>query len=243
VLQICTLLSSLCSTLIPAFLRLLLFVNIPSQVLTVYCVHHAWCHLFHVAGFSWVGQSKMRAAEQQDYAANHQEWLRKHTQSEARKEAKQKKKKKSTRKAKGSENKYAFVSQDEEDNDAAEGEKKATAGDSDSYVAWSDVRHFVILPNYKEDPDILREAIDSCAAFSCATAQMGFVLAMEAREPNVERKAHELIAEYKHKFKYIFATYHPPGLPNEMPGKASNTRWAAQRLWDFMKTEELHSDR
>ena len=31
------------------------------------------------------------------------------------------------------------------------------------------------------------------------------------------------------------ASYHPKGLPNEMPGKASNTRWAAQRLWEFME--------
>jgi hypothetical protein len=39
------------------------------------------------------------------------------------------------------------------------------------------------------------------------------------------------------------ATYHPPGLPNEMPGKASNTRWAAQRLWSFIEKEGLREDR
>ena len=213
----------------------------------MYCVHHAWCHLFHVAGFSWVGQSKMSAAEQQDYAANHQELLRKRNQAKATKRAKQERKREKNSRNNGkNQSKYAFVSQDEDDAEkaAASGDNNNDSnGDGDSYVAWSDVRHFVILPNYKEDPDILREAIDSCAAFSLARTHMGFVLAMEAREPNVESKANELIAEYQHKFKYIFATYHPPGSPNEMPGKASNTRWAAQRLWDFMKTEDLHSDR
>ena len=39
------------------------------------------------------------------------------------------------------------------------------------------------------------------------------------------------------------ATYHPPGLPNETPGKASNTRWAAQRLWAFMEKEGLPEER
>jgi hypothetical protein len=63
------------------------------------------------------------------------------------------------------------------------------------------------------------------------------------REPNVQEKAEELMEEYRIKFKYVMATYHPPGLPNEMPGKASNTRWAAQRLWAFMKTEGLNEDK
>ena len=43
----------------------------------------------------------------------------------------------------------------------------------------------------------------------------------------MEAKANELIAEYKSQFRYVLATYHPPGLPNEMPGKASNTRSGA----------------
>jgi hypothetical protein len=111
-----------------------------------------------------------------------------------------------------------------------------------NFVAWEDVLHFVLLPNYKEDIDILREAIDSCAGSSLARDQMGLVLAMEAREPDVVRKADELIAEYRSKFKYVIATYHPPGLPNEMPGKASNTRWAAQRLWAFMEQKEIDTD-
>jgi hypothetical protein len=63
------------------------------------------------------------------------------------------------------------------------------------------------------------------------------------REPNVQEKAEELMEEYRLKFKFVMATYHPPGLPNEMPGKASNTRWAAQRIWAFMKSEGIDEDR
>jgi hypothetical protein len=191
--------------------------------------------LFHVAAFSWVGQRKMTVAAKQDYAANHAMWLLK--QKQAAKKAKERFKQAESG-AKQDKKPYLPV-----DAAVAENKDKMTGGGGGSYVAWGDVVHFVILPNYKEDPDILREAMDSCAQSSLAATQMGFVLAMEAREPNVETKANELIAEYKHKFKVIFATYHPPGLRNEMPGKASNTRWAAQRLWDFMETEGLHPDR
>ena len=41
----------------------------------------------------------------------------------------------------------------------------------------------------------------------------------------------------------MFATYHPPGLPNETPGKASNTRWASQQLWGFLDEIGMDSDR
>mmetsp|Transcript_46493 Transcript_46493/g.105037 ORF Transcript_46493/g.105037 Transcript_46493/m.105037 type:complete len:473 (-) Transcript_46493:81-1499(-) len=110
-------------------------------------------------------------------------------------------------------------------------------------LVWEDLMHFVILPNYKEDIDILREAIDTLAISTLARSQMGLVLAMEAREPNVQEKAEELLEEYRLKFKYVMATYHPPGLPNEMPGKSSNTRWAAQRLWSFLDAEGMDKDR
>jgi len=110
-------------------------------------------------------------------------------------------------------------------------------------LMWEDVSHFVVLPNYKEDIDILREAIDTLAISTVARTQMGVVLAMEAREAGVQAKAEELLEEYRLKFKYVMATYHPPGLPNEMPGKASNTRWAAQRLWAFLDAEGVDQDR
>jgi hypothetical protein len=37
---------------------------------------------------------------------------------------------------------------------------------------WEDVAHFVILPNYKEDIDILREAIDTLAISTVARTQV-----------------------------------------------------------------------
>lgn len=101
--------------------------------------------------------------------------------------------------------------------------------------AWGEVMHFVILPNYKEDREVLRLAIESIARSTIASEQIGLVLAMEVREQGSKEKAESLLSEFRQRFRYTLATYHPPGLPGETPGKSSNTKWAANRvLEDFM---------
>mmetsp|Transcript_25077 Transcript_25077/g.54569 ORF Transcript_25077/g.54569 Transcript_25077/m.54569 type:complete len:927 (-) Transcript_25077:93-2873(-) len=97
---------------------------------------------------------------------------------------------------------------------------------------WKDIYHFVCLPNYKEDTEVLRLAIKSIAASGVAKKQICLVLAMEAREENVQEKAEGLMAEFKDSFWLCQATYHPAGLPGETPGKSANTRWAANQLFD-----------
>jgi len=173
---------------------LLLFALVASQdrplclvFLTVYVVHHAWCHLYHVAVFSGIGQARMWRSSAYNYRVD-----------------------------RDSPPVVDFL-----------------ADQGGGRIAWGDVLHCVLIPNYKEDADILREAIDSCARSSVAKNQMVLVLAFEAREPNVEAKARELVDEYSSKFLHVLSTFHPADLPNETPGKSSNTRWAAQKLWAF----------
>ena len=91
--------------------------------------------------------------------------------------------------------------------------------------------HFEILPNYKEDIDILREAIDTLAISTIAREQMGIVLAMEARE-RVAGEAEELLEEYSPRFGGHGGV--PPQRPAQRCRKASNTL-AAQRLWEFIE--------
>mmetsp|Transcript_46783 Transcript_46783/g.74633 ORF Transcript_46783/g.74633 Transcript_46783/m.74633 type:complete len:706 (+) Transcript_46783:80-2197(+) len=97
------------------------------------------------------------------------------------------------------------------------------------------VRHWVIFPNYKEDVDILAAAIASVAKSTLAEAQIGILLAMEQREgKSGEEKVEELKRQFDSRFLTIEATYHPPGLPNDPPGKASNVayafKWLSQHL-------------
>eukprot|EP00756_Hemistasia_phaeocysticola_P007209 Hpha_TRINITY_DN14163_c0_g1::TRINITY_DN14163_c0_g1_i1::g.10477::m.10477 len=97
--------------------------------------------------------------------------------------------------------------------------------------SWAAVRHYVVLPNYKEEFEILCEAIDTIAVSAVAKTQICLVLAMEAREEESHAKADRLEAKYRDRFMDVIATFHPPGLPGEVPGKAANTRWAAQELF------------
>lgn len=74
--------------------------------LTVYVIHHAWCHLVHVFVFSWIGQNGIRKEQGTcSHRASHEAWL-----------------------------------------------KKQGGVYPEDHVAWDDVIHVVILPNYKVLP-------------------------------------------------------------------------------------------
>jgi len=101
-----------------------------------------------------------------------------------------------------------------------------------------EVLHWVILPQYKEDVDVVSMALRSVAQCSNARSAIGVVLAMEAREAGAEEKVSELRQRFEGEFKEIRATYHPAGLPNDPPGKASNLSWAFKQLVAEMTSEE-----
>eukprot|EP00928_Gymnodinium_smaydae_P042162 TRINITY_DN2842_c2_g2_i1.p1 TRINITY_DN2842_c2_g2~~TRINITY_DN2842_c2_g2_i1.p1 ORF type:complete len:683 (+),score=161.43 TRINITY_DN2842_c2_g2_i1:93-2141(+) len=91
----------------------------------------------------------------------------------------------------------------------------------------NEVMHLVILPNYKEDEDMMKETLENIGQSPSASSRIRIVLGMEAREgPGGVAKAERLMKATRHLFKDICATYHPPGLPGELAGKSSNTQWA-----------------
>lgn len=92
------------------------------------------------------------------------------------------------------------------------------------------VVHWVVFPNYKEDFDILCEAIDSVGQSAIARSQICVLLAMEEREQGAKEKAERLKDKYKDIFREIAMTLHPPDLPNDPAGKASNMAWAFKWL-------------
>lgn len=96
--------------------------------------------------------------------------------------------------------------------------------------APADVRHVVIVPNFKEPVEILRRTLDALAAQHAAADRVIVVLGMEEREPDARAKAADLIEEYSDKFLHAMATFHPGNLPGEAPGKSSNEAWAAKQM-------------
>jgi len=65
------------------------------------------------------------------------------------------------------------------------------------------------------------------------------LLAMEAREEASKEKAAELKSRYHDQFLDIAACFHPPNLPNDPPGKASNVCYAFKFLTEHLaKTKQ-----
>merc|ERR1719446_1514298 len=60
---------------------------------------------------------------------------------------------------------------------------------------------------------------------------------MEEREAEAQEKASQMKEKFSNDFVEIFATFHPPGLPNDPPGKASNTAWAFKKLVEHLDSK------
>jgi len=91
----------------------------------------------------------------------------------------------------------------------------------------ADVMHIVILPNYKEDEQMLQETLENIARSAIAKETINVVLGMECREgPEGEHKAKRLIEANAHLFADIHATFHKQDVAGELAGKSSNTQHA-----------------
>lgn len=92
------------------------------------------------------------------------------------------------------------------------------------------VRHYVVIPNYKEPMEVLEETIEKVMKSSISKEQIGIVLAMEEAEPNCQEKAQQIIDKYKNNFFDMIYSIHPSNIHGEQRGKGSNTQWGCSHL-------------
>ncbi|CAD7935924.1 unnamed protein product [Amoebophrya sp. A25] len=97
------------------------------------------------------------------------------------------------------------------------------------------VLHFAIIPNYKEDKEMMSETIDALAAArggEYAKGHLVLVLAMEQRAGEEDNeKAKELVEQHKEQFVDIIVNFHAPGeFKNEVAGKSSNQQSAYLKI-------------
>ncbi|KAF7561142.1 hypothetical protein G7046_g3019 [Stylonectria norvegica] len=111
------------------------------------------------------------------------------------------------------------------------------AGDSDpdtytegGHLTVDRVIHAIIIPNYKEELDTLKETLDVLASHPQAHDSYDIYLGMEQREDNAESKALLLIQQFSKEFRSIHFTLHPGDIAGEAAGKGSNVAWAARKL-------------
>jgi hypothetical protein len=99
-----------------------------------------------------------------------------------------------------------------------------------------DVHHVLIVLNYKESVEKLRETFNALSHQTFPTKQLHIVLAMEERETEAKERAAALSKEYGHIFGSIFATYHPD-VPGEVKGKSSNEAYAGRVAYQKLFVE------
>ncbi|KAF5017749.1 hypothetical protein F66182_10297 [Fusarium sp. NRRL 66182] len=103
--------------------------------------------------------------------------------------------------------------------------------------ACDNVVHAIIIPNYKEELNTLKQTLDVLASHPQAYRSYDFAdvfnqvyLGMEERESTAETKALGLIQEFTKRFRSLDFTFHPSNIPGEAAGKGSNIGWAARKL-------------
>ncbi|CAH0049945.1 unnamed protein product [Clonostachys solani] len=137
---------------------------------------------------------------------------------------------------------YASVSSSEtlisEHNGSSSTAASSEAGDFDleryhddgEHSTADPVIHAIVIPNYKEEIDSLKETLEVLASHPQAHNSYDIYLGMEQREQGGEAKALALIEEFAKKFRSIDYTVHPGDIPGEAAGKGSNMAWAARKL-------------
>ncbi|PGH19671.1 hypothetical protein AJ80_03826 [Polytolypa hystricis UAMH7299] len=110
-----------------------------------------------------------------------------------------------------------------------------TEYDADAEFEEDQVIHAIIIPNYKEDLETMRETLDVLASHMLARSSYDVYLATEQGETGAYGKAAVLIEEFLKSFRTIDYTMHPRGIPGEAQGKSSNVKWAAQIASDRYK--------
>lgn len=117
------------------------------------------------------------------------------------------------------------------------------AGDLvDGYdVTFDDVHHVIILPNYKEDGNTLKETLNNLASHCRALTSYTVCLAMEQAEgPLCEEKARLIITQYSSSFKDVVYTIHPCNIEGEVRGKSSNVAWASREMTNYFGIHKGH---
>jgi cellulose synthase/poly-beta-1,6-N-acetylglucosamine synthase-like glycosyltransferase len=92
---------------------------------------------------------------------------------------------------------------------------------------WEKVYHLVILPFYKEGPEIIEDSLNSILNSNYPKDKIIVVVAGEERAKENAMKVKERIEKnFSGKFLALFFTLHPSNLEGEIPGKGSNFAFA-----------------
>lgn len=101
------------------------------------------------------------------------------------------------------------------------------------------LKHFIIIPNYKEHLHKLEETINELIKTDYPIKDsLYLILAFEKREKEAFDKSQIIYKKYQKYFKDILSYYHPL-IEGEEPGKASNQTFAAKIVDNYVKEKNF----
>jgi cellulose synthase/poly-beta-1,6-N-acetylglucosamine synthase-like glycosyltransferase len=97
--------------------------------------------------------------------------------------------------------------------------------------SWQDIYHVIFLPLYKESYEVVSASLEGLLKSNYPKSKMILVLCWEERGGDEAQLVVEAIEKkYKNEFLEFIPVAHPDGLPGEIPGKGSNTAYAAEKV-------------
>lgn len=113
---------------------------------------------------------------------------------------------------------------------------------AESLPHFSKTFHTLIITNYKESIDKVRKTLEYLKNQDFPTKRIFILLAMEEREgPEAKNRAEILTREFKKDFGLLEAVFHPSSVA-ELPGKASNSAFAAKQISNIIKKRNIDPD-
>jgi hypothetical protein len=108
---------------------------------------------------------------------------------------------------------------------------------ADSVKDFEKVKHVVIIPNYIEPVEKLRQTLETITSQSFPLKRMFVFIAMEERDKGAKEKKQILETDFKDVFGGLYFTFHPD-LPNEVKGKSSNEAYAGREAYRILIQEK-----
>lgn len=100
---------------------------------------------------------------------------------------------------------------------------------------WEDYYHLIFIPTYKEPLSVIDKTFEHLSKVRYDTSKFIVVLAGEERDKsNFLNLAGQIEQKYNNVFFKILITLHPQNLPDEIPGKGSNTNYAGHRAKELI---------
>ncbi len=127
-------------------------------------------------------------------------------------------------------------------NKIKDAEKKNWLKKAQDLKNFEKVTHVIVIPNYKEKIEKLRETLNTLAQQTFPRKRLFIILAMEEREQDAKEKANTLVKEFGNTFGAVLATFHPD-IAGEVKGKSSNESFGAKVAYEkLVKTKKIDLD-